>query len=627
MAHPRLVRSLAAIATAGLLSAAAGAQPAALEQLAGRLLSAAPAGITPGDETLGHFELRSAGPGMDVWTRPDRLVLETSAGRLEARAVAAYASVNIDPFSGCPRIGGSDGSCSSDVFNPGVSPQDPAFLNPVVDPDCLTPSNALTDHSVNQTLFQLICASSIGLSSLDPSACSVFGSQNNLVTGSPSTNPVADATVAALLSNLLAGNPNAASIAAALGGAALPTTLVPLNTDPCDGLLADCGTAAQGTFPDAGSGEPGAVPGIDTPNGVFGAGDTPTLNLLLTQQQKALLGCGQFYGTNCEIDGIDLMSAEVTALLQSWVGIEGTSADWDTTDPSVVQPGTVGFVGGTPCQRFVAGQSVLLPGCRGPDDPGYDPAIDGLADLPLHPFTRQPFTSELAALSWNAMMTTVALSVPDGDGSIEIDEFDASDPFRTGGRSFARPAACSAMAAFWALTGLRNDVRAGGNGNFGRRDFVWGTGAEFEVELATGELAQFLGERIHSVGPEVSRVAGSNHGVGFLVQKQLASGELVQFSSYGAASACGNGEDDDGDGLVDMDDPGCPTPYAEPENPRCDDGIDNDGDGLLDFADPGCRPEFPYLEGSSCGLGVELTLLLLPWAWWRRRQSARLRLG
>jgi len=179
------------------------------------------------------------------------------------------------------------------------------------------------------------------------------------------------------------------------------------------------------------------------------------------------------------------------------------------------------------------------------------------------------------------------------------------------------------MAAFWALTGLRNDVPAGGNGNFGRRDFVWGTGAEFEIEVATGELAVFLGERIHSIGPEASRVAGSNHGVGFLVKKQLASGELVEFGSYGATTACGNGVDDDGDGLADMDDPGCPTPYAEPENPHCDDGIDNDDDGLLDFADPGCRAEFPYTEGSSCGLGAELTLLWLPWAWWRRRRSAK----
>ena len=59
--------------------------------------------------------------------------------------------------------------------------------------------------------------------------------------------------------------------------------------------------------------------------------------------------------------------------------------------------------------------------------------------------------------------------------------------------------------------------------------------------------------------------------------------------------ACSDGVDNDGDGLVDMDDPGCesandndeydgtPTQYA------CSDGLDNDGDGLVDMDDPGCQ--------------------------------------
>ena len=107
MARHRLVRSLAAVATAGLLSAGAGAQTASLEQIAGRLLNASPQTFEPGDETLGHFELRSAGPGTDVWTQPDRLVIVTSEGRIEARAVAAYASVNIDPLTGTLTFDGS----------------------------------------------------------------------------------------------------------------------------------------------------------------------------------------------------------------------------------------------------------------------------------------------------------------------------------------------------------------------------------------------------------------------------------------------------------------------------------------------------------------------------------------
>ncbi len=54
---------------------------------------------------------------------------------------------------------------------------------------------------------------------------------------------------------------------------------------------------------------------------------------------------------------------------------------------------------------------------------------------------------------------------------------------------------------------------------------------------------------------------------------------------------CRNGRDDDGDGLVDMNDPGCSTPddNNESDEPACSDRRDNDGDGLVDFpADPGC---------------------------------------
>ena len=56
-----------------------------------------------------------------------------------------------------------------------------------------------------------------------------------------------------------------------------------------------------------------------------------------------------------------------------------------------------------------------------------------------------------------------------------------------------------------------------------------------------------------------------------------------------------HGIDDDGDGLVDLADPGCSS-VADPrelsmdeELPQCSDGIDNDGDGNIDFPyDPGC---------------------------------------
>lgn len=76
-------------------------------------------------------------------------------------------------------------------------------------------------------------------------------------------------------------------------------------------------------------------------------------------------------------------------------------------------------------------------------------------------------------------------------------------------------------------------------------------------------------------------------------------------------SACSNGVDDDGDGLVDHpDDPGCldaDDPFERSSGLPCDDGFDNDGDGGVDFdpvtdADPGDETTPPAGEGDpGCG--------------------------
>ena len=63
---------------------------------------------------------------------------------------------------------------------------------------------------------------------------------------------------------------------------------------------------------------------------------------------------------------------------------------------------------------------------------------------------------------------------------------------------------------------------------------------------------------------------------------------------------CDNGKDDDGDKLVDCDDPDCDcTP--PPTNEICDNGKDDDGDKLVDCDDPDCdcTPE----EGVPCSPG------------------------
>jgi hypothetical protein len=74
-----------------------------------------------------------------------------------------------------------------------------------------------------------------------------------------------------------------------------------------------------------------------------------------------------------------------------------------------------------------------------------------------------------------------------------------------------------------------------------------------------------------------------------------------------AVPACGDGIDNDRDGLPDAGDPGCASPSDESEHGTnaCDDRIDNDGDGLRDHpADPGCAALTGLLEDDADGDGL-----------------------
>ncbi len=81
------------------------------------------------------------------------------------------------------------------------------------------------------------------------------------------------------------------------------------------------------------------------------------------------------------------------------------------------------------------------------------------------------------------------------------------------------------------------------------------------------------------------------------------------------AAQCNDGIDNDGDGLVDMDDPGCTDvndndEYNAPPATQCNDGVDNDGDGLVDMDDPGCtdasdNDEYNAPPATQCNDGVD----------------------
>jgi len=85
----------------------------------------------------------------------------------------------------------------------------------------------------------------------------------------------------------------------------------------------------------------------------------------------------------------------------------------------------------------------------------------------------------MAIVSWNALITLVALSFPADVNNPLITSFDASKPFRRGGCSFREPHWCSAIRGIFSLLGVqRSSVRAGGNGRYGRRDFGWHGGSD-----------------------------------------------------------------------------------------------------------------------------------------------------
>jgi hypothetical protein len=428
-------------------------------------------------------------------------------------------SRNVDPMSGRPRHTMTRGECRTGK-----------------EPACLDSENALTEHHANQQLFAVACAASLAVApALDPTAClaNIFGSPNRTMpegTTAPrvvvALNMVAagDVGTDGLVLPGLIGVTDAAAFSDAVqrvsyNGMVRKVT-VDLNMDINDGPALDLANASPGN----------ALVGADdfaSTVSIFYTTFGKSLSDKLTVHQEALLGCGEFYQTSCDLDGVDILNMEGGVFFQSFPNVEGTFVDdrnfhWDAFDKSRPQPGTVGFEGAPFCTRYENGKTYMLPGCRGPGDPGYDRRIDGTTTNLMHPFTGQQFKNELAALSWNVLMGVAGFSAP-GDDGVGPQDFDASQPFRQGACSFREPTWCSAVAAVLGLSGQqRNSVRAGGNGRFGRRDFVHHSGGVGVLKVDKSNILGFSMDFAEDV-------TKSNWGVEFTWVEGLHVGDNDEF--------------------------------------------------------------------------------------------------
>lgn len=92
---------------------------------------------------------------------------------------------------------------------------------------------------------------------------------------------------------------------------------------------------------------------------------------------------------------------------------------------------------------------------------------------------------------------------------------------------------------------------------------------------------------------------------------------------------CADGVDDDLDGLIDMEDPGCANledPSERGDTYECDNGIDDDGDNLVDYPqDDGCLDPTGIFEVPEPSFGLLTSSAVLSLVAIRRRRTQRTR--
>lgn len=334
-----------------------------------------------------------------------------------------------------------------DKFNEYSRKVNPTTGRPLaVDGTPLTSANAIAQHPANRQLFDVFCAATGGLAA---AALPAAGNDCFLqILNSDGIVALGFITIPMALGPALAGNAFGKTVLEGIVPEAAAVSFNELNRDIDDGP---------------------APPAPST--------TSRSLSVYLTSEQEALLGCGPFYGTNCDTNGIDLFNAEASVLMQAFPQFEP---------------------GGPVATRYSNGMAVTLPGARSIYDPAWNPRQDGCVGdgatitaareavgLPAgdaalcniqnpfvaFPFPRQNllaagFTSELQALSSNFLKVIAAF------GRQNEPSCDMTNPIT-----------CTFVRGLFAATGVqRPEAVAGGNGRYGRRDFSWTSGGEAVIK-------------------------------------------------------------------------------------------------------------------------------------------------